>query len=132
MLPFPFHFLNNNQAMNVKPLNYYWRDFYDRVIDLTRYSFSHARHCSPLAGHARLELALVERRARGFDGRLWKGRYYPEIRKRLDGDPQFSPYFEQRERASFRDFYVDMVRQELGPLWEWLPRALCITIPTPI
>jgi hypothetical protein len=40
VLPFPFHFLNNNQAMNVRPRNYSWRDFYDHVIDLTRYSFS--------------------------------------------------------------------------------------------
>ena len=40
VLPFPFHFLNNNHAMNVRPKNYSWADFYDRVIDLTRYSFS--------------------------------------------------------------------------------------------
>ena len=26
VLPFPFHFLNNNQAMNVKPKNYSWPD----------------------------------------------------------------------------------------------------------
>ena len=25
VLPFPFHFLNNNQAMNVRPKNYSWR-----------------------------------------------------------------------------------------------------------
>ena len=36
LLPFPFHFLNNNQAMNVRPRNYAWGEFYDRVIDLTR------------------------------------------------------------------------------------------------
>src|SRR5690349_1563931 len=40
VLGFPFHFLNNNHAMNVKPKNYAWREFYDHVIDLTRYSFS--------------------------------------------------------------------------------------------
>jgi hypothetical protein len=40
VLPFPFHFLNNNQAMNVRPQNHSWRDFYDHVIDLTGYSFS--------------------------------------------------------------------------------------------
>src|SRR5205823_588106 len=40
VLPFPFHFLNNNEAMNVRPRNYSWSRFYDRVIDLTRYSFT--------------------------------------------------------------------------------------------
>ncbi len=39
VLPFPFHFLNNNQAINVTPRNYSWRDFYDRVIDLTGIPF---------------------------------------------------------------------------------------------
>ena len=40
VLPLPFHFLNNNQAMNVSPRNYSWQHFYDHVIDLTGYSFS--------------------------------------------------------------------------------------------
>jgi hypothetical protein len=39
VLPFPFHFLDNNHAMNVAPLNYSWTEFYDRVIDLTAYAF---------------------------------------------------------------------------------------------
>src|SRR5215210_1930777 len=38
--PFPFTFLNNNHAMNVRPLNYSWVEFYDRLVDLTSYSFS--------------------------------------------------------------------------------------------
>ena len=38
--PFPFHFLNNNQAMNVQPKNYEWTTFYDHLIDLCEYSFS--------------------------------------------------------------------------------------------
>ena len=40
VLPFPFHLLNNNEAMNVRPKNYSWRRFYDHVVDLSRYSFS--------------------------------------------------------------------------------------------
>src|SRR5438477_215415 len=31
VLPFPFHFLNNNEAMNVRPKNYTWQKFYDHV-----------------------------------------------------------------------------------------------------
>lgn len=33
-LPFPFHFMNNNHTMNVKPKTSTWPEFYDRVIDL--------------------------------------------------------------------------------------------------
>ena len=36
VLPFPFHFLNNNHAMNVRPKNYSWPEFYDHVMDLSR------------------------------------------------------------------------------------------------
>ncbi|HMF16308.1 MAG TPA: radical SAM protein, partial [Gemmataceae bacterium] len=34
LIPFPFFFLNNNQAMNMKPRNYSWAEFYDHVVDL--------------------------------------------------------------------------------------------------
>ena len=40
VLPFPFHFLNNNHAMNVRPKNYTWPEFYKHLVDVTRYSFS--------------------------------------------------------------------------------------------
>ena len=52
----------------------------------------------------------------GF-GRL---RYYKEIRQRLDNDRQFLPYFEQ-ETTELPQFYLDLVRKDLGLLWEWLP-----------
>ena len=54
----------------------------------------------------------------GF-GRL---RYYREIRRRLDADRQFRPYFDQ-EAAELPGFYVDLVRRDLGPLWRWLPEG---------
>ena len=52
----------------------------------------------------------------GF-GRL---RYYREIRRRLDDDPQFAPYFDQQS-TELPQFYADVVRKDLGPLWRWLP-----------
>src|SRR5262249_47443803 len=94
VLPFPFHFLNNNQAMNVRPKNSSWAEFYDRVIDLTRYSFS----WTALANRFRANAGLVPRwmnllraiSSEGF-GRL---RYYREVRRRLESDREFSPFFE--------------------------------------
>src|SRR4029078_9783422 len=39
VLPFPFTFLNNNHAMNVRPANYRWEEFYDHLVDVTATSF---------------------------------------------------------------------------------------------
>jgi hypothetical protein len=122
VLPFPFHFLNNNQAMNVRPRNYSWHDFYDHVIDLTAYSFSwkaifrrfnSTRELTP-RGMNLVRAVSTE----GF-GRL---KYHRDVRRRLDRDPQFLPYFEQ-ETAELPQFYLDLVRKDLGQLWEWLPEG---------
>jgi len=122
VLPFPFHFLNNNQAINVKPRNYTWQDFYDRVIDLTRYSFSSkaiARRFRATEGVTARAMNLLRAISTEGFGRL---RYHGEVRRRLDNDPQFLPYFEQ-ETTRLPQFYVDLVRKDLGPLWEWLPQG---------
>jgi hypothetical protein len=120
VLPFPFHFLNNNQAMNVSPRNYDWRTFYDHVIDLTRYTFRArallSRFCAT-DGMTSRWLNLVRAVSTEGYGRLG---YYREIRKRLDTDAQFAPYFE-RESDQLPAFYTDMARHDLGSLWEWLP-----------
>jgi hypothetical protein len=120
VLPFPFHFLNNNQAMNVTPRNYGWRDFYDQVIELTRYSFTAraiVRRFRATQGMTSRWLNVVRAVSTEGAGRL---KYYKEIRARLDSDRQFSPYFQQ-QTDELPTFYSDMVRRDLGPLWEWLP-----------
>jgi hypothetical protein len=120
VLPFPFHFLNNNQAMNVRPRHYGWRTFYDRVVDLTRYSFSArtiVRRFRATRGMTSRWLNFVRAVSTEGFGRL---KYYKEIRARLDTDGQFSPYFEQ-ESGQLPEFYADLVRRDLGTLWGYLP-----------
>jgi hypothetical protein len=120
VIPFPFHFLNNNGAMNLKPKNYSWTAFYDRVISLTEYT------CSPRA-IARRALAtrgitprwLNTLRAVSSEG-YGRIRYYKEIRKRLDTDMHLRDFFEQRTTVVPR-FYIDRIQNELGPMWKWLP-----------
>jgi len=120
VLPFPFHFLNNNQAMNVKPKNYSWHDFYGHVIDLTEYSFSSraiVNRFRATQGATSRWMNLVRAISSEGFGRI---RFYKEIRQRLETDRQFSPYFEQ-ESTELPDFYTNLARRELGPLWQWLP-----------
>jgi hypothetical protein len=120
VLPFPFHFLNNNQAMNVRPRNYSWNHFYDHVIDLSRYSFSWEAICRRFCstrGMIPRGMNLVRAVSTEGFGRL---RYYRDIRRRLDNDRQFLPYFEQ-ETTELPQFYLDLVQKDLGLFWEWLP-----------
>jgi hypothetical protein len=122
VLPFPFHFLNNNQAMNVRPRNYSWHGFYEQVTNLTEYSFSpraifHRLRATP--GVTSRWMNLVRAVSTEGFGRV---QYHQEICKRLDTDRQFLRYFEQ-ETSELPEFYADMVRKELGPLWEWLPEG---------
>jgi hypothetical protein len=120
VLPVPFHFLNNNHAMNVKPKHYSWPTFYDNLIDLSKHSFSWRsiikRYKATKGTIPRWMNVLRAISSEGF-GRI---RYHTEIRRRLDTDRQFRGYFEQ-ETTKLPQFYVDRVRENLGPLWEWLP-----------
>ena len=47
-------------------------------------------------------------------------RYHTEIRRRLDSDPEFKPFFNQ-ETSVVPRFYTDRIRRQLGDHWEWLP-----------
>lgn len=120
VLPFPFHFLNANQSMNVRPRNYGWAEFYDHVIDLTKYSFSWKnimrRARATGWGFATGVNALRAVQSDGF-GRI---RYHETVRLLLDTDRSMQRFFagETRELPSF---YVKRIREDLGPLWELLP-----------
>jgi hypothetical protein len=122
VLPFPFSFLDNNQAMNVRPLHYTWTEFYDRLIDLVQYSFSWPtigrRFRANRGGINRGMNVLRAVSAEGF-GRL---AYHREIRHRLDHDPAVRAFFDQ-ETTAVPAFYTDRVRRELGSLWTWLPEG---------
>jgi hypothetical protein len=120
VLPFPFHFLNNNHAMNVKPANYPWPDFYDHVIALTRHSFSwraiYARYRAITATIPRWMNVVRAVSSEGF-GRI---RYYTRVRELLEHDRPFRDYFEG-ESSTLPEFFRERIRMDLGPLWSWLP-----------
>jgi hypothetical protein len=120
VLPFPFHFLNNNHAMNIKPKNYPWSNFYDRVISLTRHSFT----WKAIVNRFRATRTTIPRwmnlvRAVSSEG-SGRLRYYTEVRRLLDADRPFRRYFEQ-ETTELPAFFADQIRRDLGPLWDWLP-----------
>jgi len=122
VIPFPFHFLNNNSAMNLKPLNYSWSNFYEHVIDLTRYTFSRraiVRRLSATNAFIPKWLNVVRAVSSEGYGRI---RHYNEVQRKLEEDRQFRLFFDQ-ESDEIPQFYVDRVQQDLGPMWRWLPES---------
>lgn len=122
VVPFPFHFLNNNQAMNVRPRNYSWQRFYDHVIDLSRYSFSGAAIFKRLLATQGVTSRWMNV-VRAISSEGWgRCRYHENVRRRLDTDAEMLPFFEQ-QTTTLPKFYADQVHQDLGSLWEWLPEG---------
>jgi len=122
VLPFPHHFLNNNHAMNVKPKNYAWPEFYDRLIDLTKYSFSGRMIAKRFGGNSEL-LPRFMNVIRAVSSEGWgRIKYHTTIRGLLDTDKSVRDYFEG-ESTVLPDFYRDRIRRELGPFWDYLPEG---------
>ncbi len=122
VLAFPFHFLNNNHAMNVKPRGYDWRTFYDHVIDLTQYSFSWraiGRRFAAIKDTIPRWMNVVRAISSEGFGRI---RYYKTIRELLDTDHSLRRFFDG-ESTEIPSFYVNRVRKDLGPLWDFLPEG---------
>jgi hypothetical protein len=122
VLPFPFHFLNNNHAMNVRPRNYSWPAFYDHIVDLTRDSFSWRRIARRLrANRGAIPRWMNVMRAISSEG-FGRARYHAKIRRLLETDGTMRSYFEG-ESDVLPAFYEDQVKRDLGPLWDALPEA---------
>jgi hypothetical protein len=119
VLPFPFHFLSNIQ-MNIKPQNYSWVEFYDRLIDVTNYSYSTrlvARRFRANGGTIPRWLNVV----RGFSSeRFGRIKYFREIKQLLLTDRSMQRFFEQ-ESTEIPAYFVDKIRSDLGEFWDWLP-----------
>ncbi len=122
VLGFPFHFLNNNGAMNVRPKNYEWPEFYDLMIDLHEHAFSRSAMFKRLrATPGWIQRTMNVVRGISFEG--WgKIKYFKEIRRRLDEDIPFRRFFEQ-ETTEIPPFFTEPIKKDLGPLWEWLPEG---------
>jgi hypothetical protein len=125
VLPFPFHFLNNHLAMNIKPRNYEWVDFYDKVIDLTQYAFTGKalfRRFTQTRGFTGKWMNLMRAVSSEGWGRL---KFYRQVRHNLIHDRNFRNYFEG-ESQQLPAFYTNIIRNDLGIWNEWLPESALV------
>jgi hypothetical protein len=122
VIPFPFHFISNNHAMNVKPINYSWNEFYSHIIDLGEHTFSWSAILKRLvATKAFIPRWMNVVRAISEEG-FGRVAYNKKILEQLNSDTKFRDYFEQ-ETTELPQFYLNLMKEELGPLWEWLPEG---------
>ena len=119
VLPFPFQFLDSHQAMNVRPKNYTWPEFYDQVVGLSRYSYS-------LRGISRRFLISrgTTRWFKLLEAVSWSGRtrYHAGVRRTLDSDGSVRRFVNQ-ESDRLPDGYRARIRRNLGPMYELLPEG---------
>ncbi len=122
VLPVPHHFLNNNHAMNVKPKNYAWPEFYDQLVSLTRYAFS-GRAIMRRIPATPLMIPKWMNVVRAVSSEGWgRIKYHTMLRGLLDTDRELRGFLEG-EHTTIPRFYRERVTRELGPLAQWLPEG---------
>ena len=122
ILGFPFYFLDNNKSMNVRPMNYEWREFYDHLIDLMQYSFSpravYRRFRATRGGLSKF-MNLV--RAGSSEG-YFRLQYHKRLRTMMDTDPALMRYLNQTTTV-LPEFYSATIRKSLGQFHQFLPHG---------
>jgi hypothetical protein len=121
VLPFPFHFLSNIQ-MNIKPKNYSWLEFYEYLIDVTKYSYSPRLILRRFLANGETIPRWLNV-VRGFSSeRFGRIKYFTEMRRQLNTDLSFRRFFEQ-ETTEIPQYFVEKIRSDLGEFWDWLPNG---------
>lgn len=120
VLPHPFFLLNSHSAMNVIPKNYSWKQFYDQLIDMTRYSFSWravGRRFQANTGILPTGFNLLRALSNEGTGRV---NYYADLRARLDTDTSLRDYLDGQSTV-LPALYGDRLRESMGPFYQHLP-----------
>jgi hypothetical protein len=92
------------------------------VIGLVRHSFSPraiVRRIGATKAFVPRWLNVVRAISSEGYGRI---RYHRQVRHLLLTDPAFRSFFE-RETEIVPRFYIDRIRRDLGPIWDWLPEG---------
>jgi len=119
VLPFPFFFLDSNHAMNVRPLNYGWPEFYDHAVDLTRHALSGARVRRRFLTNRGISTRFLNGVRAVTSGRA---KWQAKSGRLLAKDIPIRRFIEG-ESSELPKFYENRVRESLGPLWAALPEG---------
>ncbi len=117
VLPFPFQFLDSNRAMNVRPANYGWKEFYDLAVDVTRYALSPRRMLRRFHANRGVTTKVLNSTRAASSSKV---RYQSRVGELFATDAAVRRYFEGESRK-LPEFYRAQVESTLGPLWQALP-----------
>jgi hypothetical protein len=117
VLPFPFHFLDSNKAMNVIPAHYSWEEFYALTVDLVRHAWSGARLWRRLAVNRSVTTKALNFIRAASSNRI---RYQSKVSDLIKTDASVRRYL-RGETMDLPEFYRRQVQDDLGPLWDALP-----------
>ena len=95
VIPFPFHFLNTQHSMNVRPLNYEWPEFFKNLISLTEYTHSKAAIYKRFRANKKMGWRLMNLLRGLTDQGIGRAKYYGSIVNRLETDRKFRDFYEQ-------------------------------------
>ncbi len=112
-----FHFLDSNHGMNIRPLNYGWADFYDRVAEVTEHALGRRGTWRRLRANGIGTAGLFNLFRGATTGRP---KYQAAMARMLRGDREIQRYFEG-ESTALPPFFEARIRKDLGALWDALP-----------
>ena len=120
IIPFPFHMMRSVQICNIMPRHYSWEELYIHFIDLLQYSFSakamyHRFKANNMAVPKWITLLLSL-----TIGGIGKARFLSNMLNKLPRDLDFQN-FVRKETNRVPEYFIDNVRKDLGPMWNWLP-----------
>jgi hypothetical protein len=113
----PFHFLDSNHGMNIKPAHYGWGDFYDLVADLTRYALGTRGAWRRFRANEGVTARLFNLFRGATTGRP---KYQAAMARMIRTDPAMRAFLDGETRA-IPAFFEARIRADLGPLWDALP-----------
>ena len=98
------------------------------MIDINQFAFSKKTMIKRFRANKSLGTRLINV-VRGMsdmsspNAKGWgKIRFFEEVRLRLEEDVEFRKFFEQ-QTTEVPAFFIDIIKRDLGPLWEWLPEG---------
>ncbi|MEK7264906.1 MAG: radical SAM protein [Pseudomonadota bacterium] len=115
----PFHFLNSTRAMNIRPKNYDWSEFFGHVADLITDTHSPSRVAKRFQAASGLmprSFAVLRSVTNS------KPKYYRRMTEELKPGGALRAFFDG-ESEVLPEFFTDKIRKDLGPLWDELPQG---------
>jgi len=127
-IPFPFHMMRGLNTLNIIPKNYSWEEFYTHYVDLLKYSFSARvmyRRFKANPVRAARWFTLFMSMSVGGSGKI---RDVSAMLKNLRTRQDFRSFM-NKETDQIPAFMIEQIKNDLGPMWEWLPDKTLSQVP---